>query len=66
MWLMHMEQTDGVQIMHCRNRLEYSLQELPSVNVDGYCPLTNTVYEFINFFGMDIRLTVPRYQHHVR
>jgi len=46
MWLMHMKQTGGVQIMHCRNRLEYRLQELPSVNVDVYCPLTNTVYEF--------------------
>jgi len=50
MWLMHVEQTDGVQIMHCRNRLEYRLQELPSVNVDGYYQLTNTVYEFFGYF----------------
>jgi len=63
---MHMEQTDGLQIMHCRNRLEYRLQDLPSVNVDGYCPLNNTLYEFLAVFGSGIRLTVPRCQHHER
>jgi len=52
MWLMHMKQTDGVQIMQCRNRLEYRLQELPSVNVGGYCPLTDTVYEFLGCFWL--------------
>jgi len=43
MWLLHMEETDGVQIMHCRNGREYSPRELPSFSVDGCCPQTNTI-----------------------
>jgi len=50
MWLLHMEQTDGVKIMHCRNWREYSLSDLPSCSVDVYCPETNKVYEFFGSF----------------
>jgi hypothetical protein len=35
MWLLHMEQTDGVKIMHGRNGREYSLPKLPCFSVDG-------------------------------
>ena len=48
MCLLHMEQLDGLQIMHCRKGCEYRLSELPRFSVDGYCPENNTVY---NFFG---------------
>jgi len=50
MWLLQMEETDGVQIMHCRKVYEYRLPELPRFSVDGYCPETNTVYEFFGCF----------------
>ena len=50
MWLLHMEETDGVKIMHCRNGREYRLPELPHFSVDGYCPETRTVYEFFGCF----------------
>jgi len=50
MWLLHMEETDGVQIKHCRNGQEYSLRELPRFSVGGYCPDTNTLYEFFGYF----------------
>jgi len=33
-WLLHMEETDGVKIMHCRNGREYRLSELPHCSVD--------------------------------
>jgi len=36
-WLLHMEQTDGCQIMHARNWRDYRLPELPKFSVDGYC-----------------------------
>jgi len=44
MWLLHEEETEGLNIMHCRNGREYRLSELPRFRVDGYCPDTNTVY----------------------
>jgi G:T-mismatch repair DNA endonuclease (very short patch repair protein) len=47
MWLMHMEQTDGVEIIHGR---EYRLPELPRLSVYGYCPETNTAYVFFGCF----------------
>jgi len=47
-WLLHMEETDVVKIIHCRNGRDYSLPELPHFSVDGYCPETRRVY---NFFG---------------
>jgi hypothetical protein len=50
MWLLHMEQTDGVEIKHARNGREYRLPELPRFSVDGYCPETNTAYEFFGCF----------------
>ena len=37
MWLMHMEQTDGVTIKLGRNGREYRLPELACFSVDGYC-----------------------------
>jgi len=43
MWLLHMEEKDGVQITHCRKGHEYRLPELPRLSVDGYYPETNTV-----------------------
>jgi len=45
-----MEETDGVQIMHCRNGREYWLPELPSFSVDGYSPETNKIYEIFGCF----------------
>ena len=36
MWLLHMEQEDGVIIMHGRNGREYRVPELPHFSVDGY------------------------------
>jgi len=50
MWLLHMEETDGVQIMHCRKGRKYRLPELPNYSVDSYCLETNTIYEFIGCF----------------
>jgi len=50
MWLLHMEQTDGVAIKHARNGREYRLRELPHFSVDGYCAETNTVYEFFGCY----------------
>ena len=45
MWLLHMEQTDGVVIKHARNGRQYRLPELPHFSVDGYCAESNTVCE---------------------
>ena len=45
-----MEETDGVQIKHCRNGQVYRLPELPRFSVDSYCPETNTVYELFGCF----------------
>ena len=50
MWLLHMEEMDGCKIMHARNGREYRLPELPRFSVDGYCPETRTVYEFLGCF----------------
>ena len=46
MWLLHMEETDGVKIMPCRNCREYKLPELPCFGVDGYCLETRTIYKY--------------------
>jgi G:T-mismatch repair DNA endonuclease (very short patch repair protein) len=46
MWLLHLQQTDGVVIKHARNGREYKLPELPHFSVDGYCAETNTIYEY--------------------
>ena len=50
MWLMHMEQMDGCQIMRARNGREYGPRELPKYIVDGYCPETKITYEFFGCF----------------
>jgi len=50
MWLLHMEQTDGCRIMHARNGREYRPHELPNHSVDGYCPETKIIYEFLGCF----------------
>jgi len=50
MWLLHMEETDGVKIMHGRNGREYKVHELPQFSVDGYCPETRTIYEFFGCY----------------
>ena len=55
MCLLHMEETDGVQITHCRKGHEYRQPELPRFSVDGYCLETNTVYEVFGCFGTGIR-----------
>ena len=50
MWLLHTEEMDGCKIMPARKGREYRLPELPRFSVDGYCPETRTVYEFLGFF----------------
>jgi len=40
MWLLHMEETDEVKIMHGR---EYKEPELPQFSLNGYCPETRTI-----------------------
>ena len=50
MWLLHMEQTDGCQIMHARNGREYRPPELPHYSVDVYCPDTKIIYEILGCF----------------
>jgi len=52
MWLLHMEQSYGVAIMHARNGREYRLPELPHFSLDGYCAEKNTVYEFSDVIFM--------------
>jgi len=34
MWLLHMEKTNGVRIMHARNGRDYRLPDFPRPNVD--------------------------------
>ena len=46
MWLLHIQQIDGVAIKHARNVREYRLPELPHFSVDGYCAKPNKIYEF--------------------
>jgi len=53
MWLLHMEETDGVKIMHGR---EYKVPELPQFRVDGYYPETRTICEFLNVIFTVIRV----------
>jgi len=47
MWLLHMEETDGVKIIHGR---EYKLPEFPQFSVDRYCPETRRIYEFFGCY----------------
>jgi len=36
--------------MHARNGREYRQPELPNYSVDGYCPETKIIYEFLGCF----------------
>jgi len=53
MWLLHMEETDRVKIMHGRNGREYKVPELLQFSVDGYSPETRTIYEFFGCYFHD-------------
>ena len=50
MWLLLMEQTDGVEIKLGRKRREYRLPEIPDFGLDAYCTENNTVKEFCGCF----------------
>jgi len=50
MWLLYRERTDGCKILHARNVREFRPPELPNLSVDGFCPETKTVYEFLGCF----------------
>ena len=50
MWLLHMEEMDACTIMHARIGRGYRLPELPRFSVDGYCPETRNIYEFLGCF----------------
>jgi len=41
-----MEQTDGVEIKHARNRLEYRPPKLPHASMDGYFAEPNRDYKY--------------------
>jgi hypothetical protein len=45
MWLVHRERTDECAILR-----EQMLSELPRLSVDGFCPETRTVYEFMGCY----------------
>jgi len=36
--------------MYCRKRQEYKPPEVPRISVDGHCPETNTIYDFLGCF----------------
>ena len=50
MWLLNMEETDGVKIMQGRTVCEYKVPELLQFSVHGYCPDTRTIYEFFGCY----------------
>jgi len=50
MRLLHIEETDGVKIMHCCNGRECRLPELTSYSLEGICPETRTVYELFGCY----------------
>ena len=50
MWLVYRERSDGCKILHARNGREFRPPELPNLSVDGFCPETKTVYEFLCCF----------------
>ena len=56
MWLLHTEQIDGRRISHARNGREYRLPELPIFSVDGYCPETRTVNEFLGAISTVVKV----------
>ena len=46
MCMFHLEETDGVKVIHCRNGREFRLREIPGFRLDGYCPVTRILYEY--------------------
>jgi len=50
MWLLLMEETDGVKIKQGRNDSEYRQPELPRFSVGCYCPENCTIYEFFGCY----------------
>jgi len=56
MWLLHMEETDGVNVMQGRNVRECKVPELPHFRVHGYCPETRTIYEYMGVIFTVIRV----------
>ena len=50
MWLLRIKETRGVKVKLCRNGREYRLIELLRYSVDGYCPETKIVYEFLGCY----------------
>ena len=50
MWLLHIEETDEVNIVHGRNGREYKLPELLLFSVDDYCFETRKIYEFFGCY----------------
>jgi G:T-mismatch repair DNA endonuclease (very short patch repair protein) len=50
MWLVYRERTDGCTILHARNGREFRPPEHPNLSVDGICPETKNVYEFLGCF----------------
>ena len=55
MWLVHREKTEGRKILHGRIGRMHRLPELPNMSVDGFCPKTKTVYEYLAVIFTDIR-----------
>ena len=48
--LLHMQQIDGVKIMHGRNGREVRVSEMGHFNLDVYCPETRKIYEFFGCY----------------
>ena len=46
MWLLHMEQIDGVKFVHGHKSRKYKVPELSLFILDVYCPETRKIYEF--------------------
>jgi len=49
MWLVYRD-GGGRKILHVRNGHESMLPELPHLSVNGFCPETRTVYEFLGCY----------------
>jgi G:T-mismatch repair DNA endonuclease (very short patch repair protein) len=49
-WLAYKEQIDRCKIFRGRNGREYRLHELSLLSVDGFCPETKQVFEFLGCY----------------
>jgi len=59
-WLLHMEETDGVKVMHGRTGREYKVTELPQFSLHGYCPRdSNNIRVLWMLFSRSHVSTVP-------